>query len=110
MTSLGVTASDVSARVKSVQSDKSGGRGDIGSSRQTIRTLGAVPSVEDIATLAIPLSTGQSVRLDELGKVTDSFAERSSLAYLNGDRVIAVQIKRSMGFRTRPLPKIFKRR
>ncbi|MBO9100899.1 MULTISPECIES: efflux RND transporter permease subunit [unclassified Rhizobium] len=98
MTSLGVTASDVSARVKSVQSDKSGGRGDIGSSRQTIRTLGAVPSVEDIATLAIPLSTGQSVRLDELGKVTDSFAERSSLAYLNGDRVIAVQIKRSNGF------------
>ncbi|QXZ80370.1 efflux RND transporter permease subunit [Rhizobium sp. L51/94] len=98
MTSLGVTASDVSGRVKSVQSDKSGGRGDIGSSRQTIRTLGAVPSVEDIATLAIPLSTGQSVRLDELGKVTDSFAERSSLAYLNGDRVIAVQIKRSNGF------------
>ncbi|MGA1805372.1 efflux RND transporter permease subunit [Rhizobium sp. HT1-10] len=98
MTSLGVTASDVSARVKSVQSDKSGGRGDIGSSRQTIRTLGAVPSVEDIATLPIPLSTGQSVRLDELGKVTDSFAERSSLAYLNGDPVIAVQIKRSNGF------------
>ncbi|PZM16450.1 efflux RND transporter permease subunit [Rhizobium tubonense] len=98
MTSLGITASDISARVKSVQSDKSGGRGDIGSSRQTIRTLGAVPSVEDISTLPIPLSTGQSVRLDEVGKVTDRFSERSSLAYLNGDRVIAVEIKRSKGF------------
>ncbi|RAX37791.1 efflux RND transporter permease subunit [Rhizobium tropici] len=98
MRSLGITASDISSRVKSVQSDKSGGRGDIGSARQTVRTLGAVPSVEDLSKLAIPLSNGQSVRLDEIGKVTDSFEDRSSLAYLDGDRVVAVEIKRSNGF------------
>ncbi|MCZ3374317.1 efflux RND transporter permease subunit [Rhizobium sp. AG207R] len=98
MTSLGITASDISSRVKSVQSDKSGGRGDVGSARQTIRTLGAVPSIEDLSKLAIPLSSGKSVRLDEIGTVADSFADRSSLAYLDGDRVIAVEIKRSNGF------------
>ncbi|MGM4984864.1 efflux RND transporter permease subunit [Rhizobium sp. 11_C7_N12_5] len=98
MTSFGITASDISSRVKSVQSDKSGGRGEIGSARQTIRTLGALPSIEDLSKLAIPLSNGKSVRLDEIGSVTDSFADRSSLAYFDGERVIAVEIKRSKGF------------
>lgn len=98
MTSLGITASDISSRVKSVQSDKSGGRGEIGSARQTIRTLGALPSVEDLSKLAIPLSNGKSVRLDEIGKVIDSFADRSSLAYLDGTPAIAVEVKRSKGF------------
>jgi multidrug efflux pump subunit AcrB len=98
MTSLGITASDISSRVKSVQSDKSGGRGEIGAARQTIRTLGALPSIEDLSKLAIPLSNGKSVRLDEIGSVTDSFADRSSLAYFDGARVIAVEIKRSKGF------------
>lgn len=98
MTSFGITASDISSRVKSVQSDKSGGLGEIGSARQTIRTLGALPSIEDLSKLAIPLSNGKSVRLDEIGSVTDSFADRSSLAYFDGERVIAVEIKRSKGF------------
>ncbi len=98
MGSLGVTAGTVSSRLKSVQSDTSGGRGEIGGSRQTIRTLGAVASLEELKAIAIPLSNGQSVRLDEIGTVTDSFSDRSSVAYLDGQPVIAIQVKRSNGF------------
>ncbi|MGV1954083.1 efflux RND transporter permease subunit [Agrobacterium sp. 22-214-1] len=98
MGSLGITAATVSSRLKSVQADSSGGRGEIGGSRQTIRTLGAVASVEELKALAIPLPSGELVRLDEIGTVTDSFSDRSSLAYLNGQPVIGVQVKRSNGF------------
>ncbi|MDK1494572.1 efflux RND transporter permease subunit [Sinorhizobium sp. 7-81] len=98
MAQLGVTAATVSAQLKSVQADTSGGLGEIGSTRQTIRTLGAVASVEELRGLQIPLTNGQQVRLDDVASVTDSFADRSSLAYLNGQPVIAVAIKRSNGF------------
>jgi len=98
MASLGVTAATVSSQLKAVQADTSGGLGEIGGTRQTLRTLGALPSVEALKGLRIPLANGQQVRLDEVASVTDSFAERSSMAYLDGKPVIAVEIKRSNGF------------
>ncbi|WP_018240239.1 efflux RND transporter permease subunit [Ensifer sp. BR816] len=98
MASLGVTAAAVSEQLKSVQADTSGGIGEIGGTRQTLRTLGAVASVEDLKGLQIPLANGQQVRLDDVASVNDSFADRSSLAYLDGQPVIAVAVKRSNGF------------
>ncbi|WP_434730335.1 efflux RND transporter permease subunit [Rhizobium binae] len=98
MASLGVTAATVSSQLKAVQADTSGGLGEIGGTRQTLRTLGALPSVEALKALRIPLANGQQIRLDDIAIVTDSFAERSSMAYLDGRPVIAVEIKRSNGF------------
>ncbi|WEO64333.1 efflux RND transporter permease subunit [Rhizobium rhizogenes] len=98
MASLGVTAATVSSQLKAVQADTSGGLGEIGSTRQTLRTLGAMPSVEALKGLKIPLANGQQVRLDDVASVTDSFANRSSMAYLDGKPAIAVEIKRSNGF------------
>ncbi|RUM08896.1 efflux RND transporter permease subunit [Rhizobium chutanense] len=98
MAAFGVTATTVSAQLKSVQADTSGGLGEIGGTRQTLRTLGAVASVDALRELRIPLANGQQVRLDDVASVTDNFAERSSMAYLDGKPVIAVEIKRSNGF------------
>ncbi|WP_417711073.1 efflux RND transporter permease subunit [Roseibium aggregatum] len=98
MGSLGITAASVSSRLKSMQSDTSGGRGEIGGTRQTIRTLGAVSSLEELKAISIPLSNGSRVRLDELGTVSDSFSDRASLAYLDGQPVIGLEVKRSNGF------------
>ncbi|APG87890.1 nodulation protein NolG (plasmid) [Sinorhizobium americanum CCGM7] len=98
MSALGLSAATVSSQLKSVQSDTSGGRAEIGGGKQGIRTLGAVSSIEELKALAIPLPSGVLVRLDEIGAVTDSFADRSSIAYLDGEQVIAVEVKRSNGF------------
>ena len=98
MTSLGVSAYDVSTALKAVQVNESGGRADVGGRKQTIRLLGAVSSVEEIAELAIPVKSGLSVRLDQVATVSDTIADRSSLAYFDGKPAIAVQIKRSNGF------------
>ncbi len=96
--SLGVTASDISSQLKSVQVNSSGGRGEVGGLRQSIRTLGAVASVQEIAALPIPLSSGKQVRLDQIATVSDSFSDRTSLAYFDGQPVVAVEVYRSNGY------------
>ncbi|MQB44978.1 efflux RND transporter permease subunit [Rhizobium sp. ICMP 5592] len=98
MASLGVTAATVSSQLKAVQADTSGGLGEVGGTRQTLRTLGNLPSVEALKGLRIPLTNGQQVRLDDVASVKDSFASRTSMAYLDGKSVVAVEIKRSKGF------------
>ncbi|HEX8049284.1 efflux RND transporter permease subunit [Rhizobium sp.] len=98
MASLGVTAATVSSQLKAVQADTSGGLGEVGGTRQTLRTLGNLPSVEVLKGLRIPLANGQQVRLDDVASVKDSFASRTSMAYLDGKSVVAIEIKRSKGF------------
>lgn len=94
---LGVTTAVVNDQLDAVQRDYSGGKGRIGDSAQSVRVLAAADSIETLRSLPIPLPNGGWVRLDELGTVKDTHAERSSLAYLNGEPVIAVEIKRSKG-------------
>jgi multidrug efflux pump subunit AcrB len=97
MQALGVTAGDLSAQLKRVQQDASGGRGDIGGAVQTVRSLGAVESVAAIAGLDIPLPDGRRVRLADLGSVTDGFAERATRAYLGETPVVAFEVTRIKG-------------
>lgn len=98
MSALNIGAATISSQLRSMQSDTSGGRAEIGGGKQAVSTLGAVSSIEELKKVAIPLPSGTLVRLDEIGAVTDSFADRSSIAYLDGEPVIAVQVKRSNGF------------
>ncbi|WLR95359.1 efflux RND transporter permease subunit [Shinella zoogloeoides] len=95
---LGLTANDINSQLEAVQSDLSGGKGRIGGESQSVRTLAAAHSAEEVSATPIPLPTGSWVRLDELGTVTDSHSDLSSLAYINGKPVIAAQIKRSKGY------------
>ncbi|MBK8640136.1 MAG: efflux RND transporter permease subunit [Chromatiaceae bacterium] len=97
MQALGVTAEAISAQLKRVQQDASGGRGDIGGAVQSVRSLGAVDTVGDIAELIIPLADGRRVRLGDLGTVSDSFAERGSSALLDGAPVVAFEVTRIRG-------------
>ena len=95
---LGLTANDVNARLEAVQRDLSGGKADIGGGSQSVRVLAAADDVEQLRAMPIPLPNGDWVRLDELGTVTDTHADLTSLAYLNGKPVIAAQIKRLRGY------------
>ncbi len=45
----------------------------------------------------IPLFGGGEVRLDDLGTVTDTIADRRTFARFNGEPVVALGIKRSKG-------------
>ncbi|MTH80121.1 efflux RND transporter permease subunit [Paracoccus aestuariivivens] len=98
MSGLRLTASDVNAQLDDVQRDLSGGEARVGGENQTLRVDAAAATVEELSAIPIPLPNGGWVRLDEIGDVTDTHADRSSLAYLNGKPVIAMQVKRSKGY------------
>ena len=98
MAGLGLTASTISTELKAVQKDNSGGLGEVGGKRQSLRTLAAVGSAAEVAAITIPVADGRYVRLDQVAKVTDSFADRSTLAFRDGKPVIAFQLFRSKGF------------
>jgi multidrug efflux pump subunit AcrB len=98
MAGLGVTLADVSQQLKAVQQDASGGRGEVGHSIQSLRTLGAVQSAGEIAALTIPLSDARHIQLEQIARISDTHAERSTLAYVDGRQVIGFQITRQKGF------------
>jgi multidrug efflux pump subunit AcrB len=98
MAGLGVTPSDVSTRLKAVQKESSGGQGELGGMRQSVRMIATVGSPAEIAALTLPLADGRYVRLDQIARITDSHADRSTLAFRDGKRVIGFQITRSLGF------------
>lgn len=97
MAALGVTASDISRRLKLVQQESPGGRGDIGGAEQSVRTIATATSAAELADLDISLADGRRVRLGQLAKIEDATAERRSVALVNGKPVVAFEIMRSKG-------------
>ena len=97
MAGMGVTSADVSSRLGQMQQDAPGGRGDVGGSTQSVRTLGRVKTAEELASIEIPLSNGRHVRLDQIARIEDTIAERSTHALFNGKEVVGFQITRTRG-------------
>ncbi len=93
----GITAGDVNKQLRATQIDLAGGRGEIGGREQAIRTLAGKVTVEDLAALQIVLPKGRKVRLDELGTVTDAFAEQRTFATLDGEPIVAFAVTRAKG-------------
>ncbi|RYX99257.1 MAG: efflux RND transporter permease subunit, partial [Bradyrhizobiaceae bacterium] len=93
----GLTAVDVSRRLRGTNVDLAGGRAEIGKNDQAIRTLAGAKTLNELAGTMISLPSGGEVRLEDLGTVTDTIADRRTFARLNGEPVVALGIKRSKG-------------
>ena len=94
---VGLTAVDVSRRLRGTNVDLAGGRAEIGGNDQAIRTLAGAKTLNELAGTMITLPSGGEVRLDDLGIVTDTIADRRTFARFNGEPVVALGIKRSKG-------------
>ncbi|BCJ90419.1 ABC transporter permease [Terrihabitans soli] len=94
---LGVTAAEVNAQIRSINTDLAGGRGEIGGQEQTIRTLANARTVENLTDMKISLANGREVRLSELGEVKDTAEEARSFARNNGEPVVSFNIFRTKG-------------
>ncbi len=94
---LGASPSDISNRLRQIQRDASGGRGDIGDSQQGVRTLAAVRTVEDLAAMQISTASGRSFRLDQVATVSDLPSERTEYAFLDQSPVVGFQVSRVKG-------------
>ncbi len=97
MAALNVAAVDVSRRLRLVQQEAPGGRGDVSGAEQAVRTIGTVKSAAELAQMDIPLADGNHIRLDQVAKVIDTIAERRSSASQDGKTVVGFEVFRTKG-------------
>jgi len=95
--SLGATAADISRQLRAIQRESAGGRTNLSSGEQPVRTLANVASVEEMRPLQLSLADGRSFRLDQVATIDDTVAESRSLALLNGKPVVGFEVTRSRG-------------
>ena len=94
---LGISAASISRQLRQVQQESAGGRTDLGSGEQPVRTLGNVRSVEELKPIQLALADGRKIRLEQIASITDSVADPRSLAMLNGKPVVGFEVTRSRG-------------
>ena len=97
MAALKVAAVDVSRRLKLVQQEAPGGRGDVSGAEQSVRTIATAQTAAELAAMDIPLADGHHIRLDQVATVTDTIAERRSSATQNGKTVVGFEVFRTKG-------------
>ena len=97
MAALNVAAIDVSRRLRLVQQEAPGGRGDVSGAEQSVRTIATVATAAELATLDLPLADGRHIRLDQVATIADTVAEARSLATQDGKRVVGFEIFRTKG-------------
>ncbi|GFM85735.1 acriflavin resistance protein [Pseudomonas cichorii] len=91
------TVGEVSLALSNAQQQSSGGRARLGGGEQAVRTISLAGQASELSALPIALSDGRSLRLDQLATVTDTVAERSQIALLDGKPVVGFRIYPSMG-------------
>ena len=94
---LGATAADISRQLRQVQTESAGGRTDLGTGEQPVRTLGTVGTAQEVAALEIVLQSGRTIKLSDVATVSDTVAEPRAAALLNGKPVVGFEVSRSRG-------------
>ena len=85
---LNATVAEISHQLKLSQMESAGGRTKLGDSEQPMRTIAIVKSAEAIGDIELNLTDGRRITLNQIAKVSDSFAEPRSAAFLDGKPVL----------------------
>jgi multidrug efflux pump subunit AcrB len=98
MAALGVTATEISRALKQVQMESSGGRTQIGTVEQSVRTVATIAQAAELAAMPIALLDGRTVHLNQVATITDGIAERTQEARLDGTPTVGFRFYRAKGF------------
>ncbi|MES2941213.1 MAG: efflux RND transporter permease subunit, partial [Pseudomonadota bacterium] len=94
---LGASAADISRQLRQVQTESAGGRTDLGSSEQPVRTLATVKSAREVGQIQIAINGGRTIKLEDVATITDTVAEPRAAARLDGRPVVGFEVARSRG-------------
>jgi multidrug efflux pump subunit AcrB len=93
--SQGITAAEVNQQLRASNLNAAGGRAEVAGSEQNVRVLGNAQDAYQLSQTQIALPGGRFVKLADLGKVQDSYAEQRSLSKLNGRQVVTFDVQRA---------------
>ncbi len=94
---LGLSPLELSASIRALSSDASGGHAYLGGAEQITRAVGLAKSLRDLSDMSIALPNGSMIRLSEIADISDAQAEPSSLAFVGAEPTVAFEVFRSKG-------------
>jgi HAE1 family hydrophobic/amphiphilic exporter-1 len=95
-----ITVNDVSRTLQSQNADIPGGRIDEGAQSTTMRTRGRVERPEEFGDLVLRQVDGHPVQVKDVARVDDGVAEATTLASINGDPTVLLQVRKQSGTNT----------
>jgi len=95
-----LTVNDISRTLQSQNADIPGGRIDEGAQSITMRTRGRVERPEEFGDLVLRQVDGHPVQIKDVGRVDDGVAEATTLASINGDPTVLLQVRKQSGTNT----------
>ncbi|NOT25590.1 MAG: efflux RND transporter permease subunit, partial [Acidobacteria bacterium] len=96
----GLTVGDVSRALQSQNSDVPGGRIEQGAQAITLRTRGRVESPDAFGDVVVQEVRGHPVLVRDVARIEDGMADAGTLASVNGDPTVLLQIRKQSGMNT----------
>jgi len=95
-----LTVNDVSRALQAQNADIPGGRIDQGAQSITMRTRGRVEAPDQFGGLVLRQVEGHPVQIGDVARVDDGVADVTTLANINGDPTVLLQIRKQSGTNT----------
>ncbi len=95
-----VTAAEVSQALAAQNVQLPGGRVEQGARDLTLRTYGRVEEAQDFGDIVIGTRNGHAVRLSEVARVEDGMEEPETVASVNGEPAVILQVRKQSGTNT----------
>ncbi|QQA41713.1 efflux RND transporter permease subunit [Pelagovum pacificum] len=98
--SLGIGASEIAAALAAENADLPAGSVTSGDSTQSVQVEGRIETLGGFDEIIVARRGGYPVRLGDVADIDTDLAERTSLAMLNGETALAVDIVKTQGANT----------
>jgi HAE1 family hydrophobic/amphiphilic exporter-1 len=100
MQSLGVAPDMVIAALRRENSDVPAGRVERGNTENLVRVKGRIREPGQFADVVVTTRNGIAVRLGQVARIEDAQEEGRDAAYLNGERTVAIEVRKASGGNT----------
>ncbi|MFA6124295.1 efflux RND transporter permease subunit [Sphingomonas sp.] len=97
LSAQGLTAAQVNQQLRQVNLNAAGGRAQIAGSEQSVRVLGNAQTAYELGQVQIATGNGRAIKVADLGRVEDLYAEQRSASQLNGRQVLSFDFQRAKG-------------
>ncbi|MBM3727230.1 MAG: efflux RND transporter permease subunit [Acidobacteria bacterium] len=100
LSARGLNIDQVRAAIAQQNVEIPGGRVDQGARELSLRTLGRVERPRDFERVIVSSQGGAPVRIGDIGRVEDGVEEARSLARLNGEAAVVLEVRKQAGTNT----------
>jgi len=100
MQALGVSLNEVSGALQRQNMEVPAGRLERGTGEQLVRVMGRIENPQEFGEVVVVVRDGKPVRLGQFARVVDTTEEERSLAFVNHQRAVSLDVRKVSGANT----------